>query len=115
MKITKNASGKQEVRMSKSEWEAIGKKAQWAIPVNQQGVSPMSGIDTRQQPQQVAYQQSTQQERPPSYDEAMDALNKLNAALVGLGSEVPESSQAMTGFQNQIQVMVQQIQTLVMP
>lgn len=30
MKITKTASGKTEIRISRSEWEAIGKKAGWA-------------------------------------------------------------------------------------
>ena len=29
MKITKKASGKTEIRISKSEWKAIGKKAGW--------------------------------------------------------------------------------------
>ena len=63
MKITKNASGKTEVRISKYEWEAIGnkkgwmKEAQWAIPANQQGNSPMSGIDT--QPEQQQQQQQS--------------------------------------------------------
>jgi len=29
MKIVKTASGKQQIKMSKKEWEAIGRKAQW--------------------------------------------------------------------------------------
>ena len=29
MKLTKTASGKQQIKMSKSEWESIGKKAGW--------------------------------------------------------------------------------------
>jgi len=33
MKITKNASGKTEVRISKSEWEKIGKKMRWITPL----------------------------------------------------------------------------------
>ena len=62
MKITKTAAGKKAVTISKSEWQAIGKKAgwmkesQWAIPANQQGASPMSGMDT--QPQQNELSQS---------------------------------------------------------
>ena len=29
MKITKSASGKKEIRISKSDWQNIGKKAGW--------------------------------------------------------------------------------------
>jgi len=31
MKIIKTASGKQTIKMSKKEWESIGKKAKWTI------------------------------------------------------------------------------------
>ena len=32
MKIIKTASGKKTIKMSKKEWEAIGKKAGWDLP-----------------------------------------------------------------------------------
>ena len=42
MKITKTASGKQTIKMSKKEWQSIGKKAGWKMAQQNEEAAPLA-------------------------------------------------------------------------
>lgn len=51
MKLVKTASGKQTVKISKKEWEALGKQAGWMKQANWSSSDPNEGDDSMKQTQ----------------------------------------------------------------
>ena len=91
MRLLKTASGKKTIKMSKSEWTAIGKEAGWVNKISQQ--QPQ-----QQQPQQqpLAMQKGEQQRQNYQQPDQQDQLNAREIFVVRLynrvfGSMIQES------------------------
>jgi len=125
MKITKTASGKKTIKMSKKEWEAIGKKAgwtkkaQWAVPANKPGSSPMSGVRNGPAPAAAAPAASGQQYSisgaanwalgigDPTVIEYVDKINAKakSSGIQGIEADIKRIMKAMNGDQAALQEM----------
>ena len=91
MKITKNTSGKTEVRISKSEWKAIGKKAQW---YSDSGLPDDTGI------------QQDEDLKRSTHNKVLDALSE---SLWGYDSKDDCKKQISSQFSDQISELVNKI------